>query len=1167
MKHFGNIRAVVGVIVLAILLVPDMGTADDAELFTTRVLPNVLLVIDKSGSMDFPSGSTGIGNLDGNSSNPYGPDGNTRMDVLYKVVYTLLNADGSIPPGGGTGGSTTKYTCSLQGDGRKTGTHHDGDAQNPIFEGSTYSQMSISNCDPNHPHWYDTLVSGDTVSVGTSGESVIITGEGDCTGSNHVGRCVFFTSQSFGATYYPGAPVVMTHTVVGTGGFKYVYPYPGPASRVPATSPTNERTQATGDYAALTQLSGEDEKKLKARIGLMTFSGTSVSNSDIKVWAKYSASANTLPFSATSGYRYYDVWNSLKSTVAGGGTPTAKALSVAKNWFTDSTNGAYNATDNCRANYVVLITDGEDTYGYHTGCDLCGPGSAGSYISGGVFNADGSTTGTGQVSRNNDLITWAKNLYDNTTKITLFTIGVGMPQVAPSPLPSGVPTGGITTPSLRLLRDVLRRAAEQTGDTYSSVSAANNIGNASTDCTARGAGRAFFANDATEVSAALGAVFEQILAGEYSFTAPTVASVRTTDRNYLFLGSFQPNSPPQTQWRGHLDAYTINAIDNTTWRWDAETPLITISDSNRRMCTSSASGNRTVFTTSIDNSLLGVDTTRRTTVVNYVRGLASGGRTYKPTEPTGWKLGDIFHSKPALVGPPSLFYQDAGYSNTSQGGSTSFLEAKQHRTRVVYAGSNDGALHAFWAGDWSGSSYGYGDGREMFAYIPGSLLAKLSWMVPSPGTKHRYYVDSSPRIADVWLDTNNNNQKESTEWRTVLVSGLRGGGSGYFALDITNPPSGTSTDAIDTGGYAAATYPIALWEYDNTAILGESWSEPYIAKVRIRNQATGTADQTAVRDRWVAVFGGGKSSEGQGRTLIVLDIKDGTPLKVFDNVAGISGDIIASPTAVLDGSGYVRYIYVPDISGNLYKFDLRQTGTVSTGLGEWTAVQRFSPSTTLAQPVYHRAEVAVVTDSERWIFFGTGNQEYPITDSGTGKFFGIHDLDGSTPTLITDGMLTPVHANMNLAAGTTTVGASGWKIDLSLVPANSFDAGSHSGEKVLSDPVVFNNNVFFTTYTGTSTSPCLGGGIARIYGVNQLTAGAAMSADSRFDESGTGVVSRHATSSLGVASSPTLSVNPSGDSSIFIGFSGLPGGTGTSREILVPSPLKMKNLKDWKEIL
>ena len=62
-------------------------------------------------------------------------------------------------------------------------------------------------------------------------------------------------------------------------------------------------------------------------------------------------------------------------------------------------------------------------------------------------------------------------------------------------------------------------------------------------------------------------------------------------------------------------------------------------------------------------------------------------------------------------------------------------------------------------------------------------------------------------------------------------------------------------------------------------------------------------------------------------------------------------------------------------------------------------------------------------------------------------------------------------------------------------------------------------------------------------------------------------VSRHVFSTLGVASSPTLSINPGGQSSLFIGFSGVAGGVGTFREFSIDSPSRMKNIKSWKEIL
>ena len=51
------------------------------------------------------------------------------------------------------------------------------------------------------------------------------------------------------------------------------------------------------------------------------------------------------------------------------------------------------------------------------------------------------------------------------------------------------------------------------------------------------------------------------------------------------------------------------------------------------------------------------------------------------------------------------------------------------------------------------------------------------------------FVDGSPTVADVWLDENGDNAVLSAEWKTVLISGMRKGGRGLFALDVTNPPN------------------------------------------------------------------------------------------------------------------------------------------------------------------------------------------------------------------------------------------------------------------------------------------------------------------------------------------------------------------------------------------
>jgi len=110
-----------------------------------------------------------------------------------------------------------------------------------------------------------------------------------------------------------------------------------------------------------------------------------------------------------------------------------------------------------------------------------------------------------------------------------------------------------------------------------------------------------------------------------------------------------------------------------------------------------------------------------------------------------------------IVGSPSQFFEDDGYSQP--GG---FYEKNKSRTKVIIVGANDGMLHAFDAAT----------GVERWAFIPNSLLTNLQLMQ----TKHTYYVDSTPKVADVWLDYNGDNKKITDEWRTVLVCGLRKGG-------------------------------------------------------------------------------------------------------------------------------------------------------------------------------------------------------------------------------------------------------------------------------------------------------------------------------------------------------------------------------------------------------
>jgi len=1061
-----------------LIALPPSALADDTELFTTSANPNVLLMLDVSGSMNTTAGGSSVGDLDGTGNT------NSRMDVLWKVVYTLLNSDLSIPASAGT------YTCRTSARIRTQ--------DNP------YGRIQVDGA-----NWSRFPATNGTIQIGSGGTSETVTySSKSISGGNYYFN--FSPSRNFQNNYSNRT------TVSISGSSSYSSPYP-----------INNTEAMSTDF--LNNLTTADEEILKSRLGLMTFTGNLPSSFNINVRNQVGSGApNAPPFSPS----YQNIWSSVRSyAYPSSYTPTAKSLNSAQAFF----NTAYNPSQICRPNFAVLITDGEDTMG---GTDGAIPGTANYYHNDNPsypFYPDGCTSfnstshlctgsGQGQVGRHNAVIQQSANLLAFNPSVKLFTVGVGI---------NG------NDPDLRVQREVLRRAAEQqraqgTNAEFTTIGAAG-------DDTSRGAGRAFFATDANELSVALRNIFYQISAGTYSFTSPTVASVRMTDRNYLYKATFNPAAPPATLWEGHLEALTINTDNTYTSYWDAGAVLQGTDPADRRIFagyTDNTSWSRINFTTSaVTPAMLGVGTTAlRDAVVNYVRGVGHDNNV---------KLGDIFHSKPVVIGPPSRFYVEEGYS-TAVGASESFVDAKATRKRVLYVGTNDGMLHAFLSGTYNTSTglYDNGTGEELFGFVPYSLLPNLEDFVPGDLTSHGYYVDTAPRVADVWIDANNDGTKQSSEWRTILIAGLRKGGESYFALDVTDPPTGTDY----------SNYPKVLWEYSDAANVAETWSEPFIGKVRMQEAAWPSA-----RDRWVAIFGGGKSAAGTvGKSLVVLDIATGTALKTF--TTGIDNIIVAPPSVALDASGYIKFAYAVDLSGAVYKFDFRSTGLRSNGFSDWGIKKIFQASA--GQPAYHRVEPASISESSRYLFFGTGNQESPVSDGGTGKFYSIIDTDSFWPSSpLVESSLADVTSN--LATGNVTPTQYGWLVNLINIPsaANLTDNNTHTAEKVLSDPVIFNNNVFFTTFTPNTANPCSGGGIARVYGLKTQNAKPGLEALSSLGESGSKVPYHvYAGSQGGIPSSPSLSISPSGQSSIFVGFS-----NGTMTEIRIDSPSNMKEIKSWKE--
>ena len=270
------------------------------------------------------------------------------------------------------------------------------------------------------------------------------------------------------------------------------------------------------------------------------------------------------------------------------------------------------------------------------------------------------------------------------------------------------------------------------------------------------------------------------------------------------------------------------------------------------------------------------------------------GCTYGSLDPTTCTqrpdmLGDIFHSQPVLVAPPTpasmmntplrspqdlltLSESEQPMSGTGAPPYTIFSEGDPnnataaylpykdhnnvpicHRNEFVLVGGNDGMLHAFDAGHWqpgpgatlpytchSPGSYDEGTGQELWAFIPPDLLPKLQYFGVA-GFPHQLFVDGSPWVRDVWVDgidpakpwivNSPDHHRSADEYRTLVVVGERRGGHHYFALDVTDG------GMYDSGTGKPDYQPVFLWLFprpghkdygidgQEEVQVGESWND------------------------------------------------------------------------------------------------------------------------------------------------------------------------------------------------------------------------------------------------------------------------------------------------------------------------------------------------------
>jgi len=858
----------------------------------------------------------------------------------------------------------------------------------------------------------------------------------------------------------------------------------------------------------------QDEKSLGIRAGYMRFY-----NCGNDTGTDYTVGCNTLIKPINTPYS--EIWNTLSSESGGGGTALAHSLSEAAVYLNSTKLNDPAAA--CRQKFAILVTDGEDTI---------------------------SCSGTGIVNqpddykRRRETVARAKALKDAGYKVFVVGFGADMPHYLKNTLnwvalhggtdnPRALNSGNLGgyNPFLVTACQNSTTASHNLGEGTHYYATSNDPGEAPLS------GYAFLARDASELADALSVIMKYIQEASYSFTSPTIPLVRLIDKDVGYISSFIPSETPF--WKGNVKAFQLNAdgtfpVDSegnplySNLIWDAFEELKKKPPGSRRIYTQLNGAMIPFVPEGLTNAELDVvSESERINLVNHIRGIDAfdinmNGNT---TEIRTWKLGDIFHSNAVIVGSPSKFFEDIGFNGT--GG---FYETNKERTKVIIVGANDGMLHSFNAET----------GIEEWAFVPNSLLKTLKSMTST----HTYYVDASPKVADVWFYSGEaDTTKTADEWRTVLIGGLRKGGKHYFALDIT--------DTIN---------PKVLWEFPSPgdsvtlAKVGQSWSEPAIGRVKVEVGGE-------LHERWVAFVGGGFDySNVAGRSFFVIDVKTGSILWEFsyENIAGEKkwmDKSFPSPPAVVDlnADGYVDKVYIGDLGGQIWVFNVSFDTVQKKSNSLWTGRRLFKApaSPTEKHPVYYPPSVTLDRYKVPWVYFGTGDREYPKdTSNPPEKFYAIRDDgDGNYPR--TEADLSDVTATNTFKADSSK---KGWFIQLA-------KSGTRM-EKVLAKPAIYNRMVYFTTYTYTETSDlCSIAGEAKLYVVEYLSGGGALGVDDLADLIGT-ATERSIVIGKGVPSNPVITVDAFGKASVIIGTT---SGQVFSQKAF--SPTRNKELLYWRDVI
>lgn len=377
-----------------------------------------------------------------------------------------------------------------------------------------------------------------------------------------------------------------------------------------------------------------------------------------------------------------------------------------------------------------------------------------------------------------------------------------------------------------------------------------------------------------------------------------------------------------------------------------------------------------------------------------------------PSDQKCSKFGAIYHSTPVTVGTPRDYLRDESYA--------AFAVTQRERPLMLYTATVDGQLHAFQVASNKSSDSFKADSianNELWSFFPPHVLPRIL------GTydQQAILLDGAPVVKDVVFERKPAEADGATAtWNTVLVAGGGAGGSFYYALDVTNPTkpkflwqlstddAGNALFGNTTSTPAIATVPliensvrkevaVAILPGGSTNLRSGSCARQVTSWPNVDPSKTYTP-RSAVRCWGTA----GAPNPARSLTIVRLDTGkvlmnfrgaaiDGPPNLTTNKKVGVFDSPISGvpvPYPAITGQVSNR-VYVGDSDGTLWRVDLSGTNPANWTVSmAWDAYSLSGDTAGMGEPIQTPPVVGVDPIGDTVILFSTGDQEQ-FTASGS----------------------------------------------------------------------------------------------------------------------------------------------------------------------------------------